>query len=304
MLRRMSSTFKVIPKKKFQVPQWQQFKALSWRSSLVTKREPVLARIRLFQATVISLFCGLVYYHQPNDQHGLLNLNGALFLMVSSLSYNNCYAVIAVFCSELPILAREHSAGMYRVAPYFISKNLAEVHVFVLIPIVYVSIYYYMVGLVGGLEHFLFTMMVAILVSIVALGFGYFISSLSPTADVGLSVAPLILMPIIQVTGYYINIANIPAWMAWLRHVSWSYYAYQLIMFNQWAEVDNIQCASTSSNSTQCSDASCLASGDDVLKFYDFEQVNVASSLIMLVVLSFACRFMAWGALQVRVRNR
>lgn len=304
MLRRISSTFKLIPKKKFHVSQWKQFKALSWRSHLVVKREPVLSRIRLFQAVVNSLMCGLIYYNQPFDQHGVFNMNSVLFLLVSNLSYQNCYAVIAVLCSELPILAREHSAGMYRVAPYFFSKNLAEVHVFVLIPIAYVTIFYYMVGLNTGFEHFLFTMMVAILVSTVALGFGYLVSAMSPTADIGLSIAPLILMPLMQLSGYFININNIPLWLSWLRYFSWTYYAFQLILYNQWEGVDNIKCLQFSSNITQCAHSSCMRSGDDVLKFYNFEQVRVYFNLFMLIVLFLGIRILAWSVLQIRVRSR
>jgi hypothetical protein len=74
-----------------------------------------------------------------------MNINGALFLLITNMNFQNAFAVINVnlrlnfssndfynffsqtFCVELPIFLREHNNGMYRVDTYFVSKMLAEV---------------------------------------------------------------------------------------------------------------------------------------------------------------------------------
>ena len=48
---------------------------------------------------------------------------------------------------ELPIFLREHFNGMYRTDVYFICKQLAEFPIFLIIPILYAAIIYFMVGL-------------------------------------------------------------------------------------------------------------------------------------------------------------
>jgi hypothetical protein len=88
---------------------------------------------------------GSVYWRQGLDQNGIMNINGALFILISNMHTLNALGVITVklglnfssndfynffsqtFCVELPIFLREHNNGMYRVDIYFVSKMLAEV---------------------------------------------------------------------------------------------------------------------------------------------------------------------------------
>lgn len=48
---------------------------------------------------------------------------------------------------ELPIFLREHFNGMYRTDVYFLTKQLAEFPIFVITPILFTAIFYFMVGL-------------------------------------------------------------------------------------------------------------------------------------------------------------
>ena len=53
---------------------------------------------------------------------------------------------LQVFCLELPIFMREHFNGTYRVDTYFITKQMAELPIFLTLPIVFTSIVYWMVS--------------------------------------------------------------------------------------------------------------------------------------------------------------
>ena len=67
--------------------------------------------------------------------------------MVTNLTYSNIFAVINVFCLELPLFLREHHNGMYRTDVYFLTKNLAEMPIFILIPLLTLSISYFLINL-------------------------------------------------------------------------------------------------------------------------------------------------------------
>lgn len=75
---------------------------------------------------------------------------------------------------------REHYNGMYRTDVYFLSKTFAEVPIFLVIPILFTSIMYYMVGLNPKLVHFLTAVLFVTLVSLVAVSFGKCVQ-LTPT---------------------------------------------------------------------------------------------------------------------------
>jgi hypothetical protein len=67
---------------------------------------------------------------------------------------------------ELPIFLREHFNGMYRTDVYYLSKQLAELPTFAVVPIGFVAIFYYMVGLNPDFERFAWCCLIILLVMI------------------------------------------------------------------------------------------------------------------------------------------
>lgn len=72
----------------------------------------------------------------------------------------------------MPVFMREHFNGMYRVDVYFLCKTLAEVPIFLAIPVIFTSITYFSIGLYPAFSHFLITTLIIILVANVATSFG------------------------------------------------------------------------------------------------------------------------------------
>lgn len=45
---------------------------------------------------MVSLLIGLIYYGQKLDQDGVMNINGALFIFLTNMTFQNVFAVISV----------------------------------------------------------------------------------------------------------------------------------------------------------------------------------------------------------------
>ncbi|KAK0160941.1 hypothetical protein PV328_008291 [Microctonus aethiopoides] len=149
----------------------EQFHAVLWRSWLAVIKEPILIKVRLLQTFMVSLLIGLIYYGQRLDQDGVMNINGALFIFLTNMTFQNVFAVISVFCAELPIFLREHRNGMYRTEIYFICKTLAETPIFIAVPLLFTTITYPMIGLYPDAKHFFITAGVITLICNVATSF-------------------------------------------------------------------------------------------------------------------------------------
>lgn len=76
---------------------------------------------------------------------GVQSINGALFLIITNMTFSNMFAVINVFTLEVPIFLREHFNGMYRTDVYFLTKQLAELPIFFITPLLFLGILYFMV---------------------------------------------------------------------------------------------------------------------------------------------------------------
>ena len=131
-------------------------------------------KVRFIQTVLMALMLGAVYYDQDHSSAGVMSINGALFLIITNTTFSNLFAVINVICSELPIFMREHLNGMYRTDVYFLTKQLAELPMFLITPVLYVGILYFMVGFNDDTQRFLITIGIAEVLTQVVVSFGKF----------------------------------------------------------------------------------------------------------------------------------
>ncbi|XP_026676530.1 protein white [Diaphorina citri] len=247
---------------------WTQFKAVLWRSWLSVRKDPTLMKVRLLQTLMVSIMIGLIYFGQNLDQDGVMNINGALFICLTNMTFQNVFAVISVFCSELPLFMREHQNGMYRVDVYFLCKTLAEVPIFLAIPVIFTSVMYYMVHLNPIFSRFLTATLIITMVSTVATSFGYLISCISSSVSVALSIGPPVIIPFLLFGGFFLNAGSVPAYFKWLSYLSWFKYGNEALLINQWSGIDDIAC--TRANTT------CPKNGQVVLETFNFSEVELA----------------------------
>ncbi|XP_054160831.1 protein white-like [Oppia nitens] len=300
---------KSLPKQILEAPTYRtncfrQFRAVMWRSSLIVLREPMITHMQLLQTVIVSIVIGVVYFNQQLDPKGVMNINGALFLLLTNLTFQNAMAVINTFCVEQPLFFRDHHNGMYRVDVYFVSKTIAELPVFILIPTLFVSIYYYMVGFNPRFEHFIIMIIISNLSTQCAVSFGYLISCMTSSASMALSMGPPQLIPIILFGGFLLNNASIPKLLVWIKYISWFYYSFESLVINQWSDIRHIDCDlpipqtnnqttiignnNIDNNQTIPSPSAplpsrlCFSIGKDVIDYYNFNENHLIRNLFVL----------------------
>jgi len=275
-----------------------QFAALAWRQATVIIKDPLVVRLRIIQAFVIAIILGIIFLSQDQNQAGIQNSNGVLFVLVTNLSFANIFAVCNVFCEELPIFLREHFNGMYRTDAYFLTKQLVELPLYILEPLIVMTILYWMVGLNPDPVRYIIGCGIILLVVQVVLSLGYFMSCIAPNIDIALAIAPVLIIPFMIFGGFYLNSGTVPVWLAWLQYLSWFYYGYEALLINQWSDME-ISCAHEASNHT-----TCLTTGEQVLETLAFEKENFTRDIGALVALAVGIRIMAFLALLSKTKRK
>ncbi|XP_033221030.1 ABC transporter G family member 3-like [Belonocnema kinseyi] len=267
----------------------EQFRAVLWRSWLSVIKEPILIKVRFLQTVMVSLLIGTIFFGQRLDQDGVMNINGAIFIFLTNMTFQNVFAVINVFCAELPIFLREQRNGMYRTDVYFLCKTLAEAPIFIAVPLIFSFISYPLIHLYPSIDRFFIAAGIITLVANVATSFGYLISCASSSMSMALSVGPPIIIPFLLFGGFFLNTASVPKYFKWFSYLSWFRYGNEALLINQWSEVDSIACIR--SNTT------CPKSGDMVLQIYNFKKEDFLMDITCLICLIIAFRFLAFLAL-------
>eukprot|EP00092_Neocalanus_flemingeri_P034993 GFUD01038077.1.p1 GENE.GFUD01038077.1~~GFUD01038077.1.p1 ORF type:complete len:636 (+),score=147.35 GFUD01038077.1:90-1997(+) len=282
-----------------------QFWALLWRGWLSVIREPKIMKVRVFQTVFIAGLIGVIYYGQNADQAGIVNINGVLFFFITNLTFSNIFNVINVFCMELPVFLREHHSGRYRTDVYFLTKQLAEMPIFVLLPLLLLGITYFLIQLNPLLERFVIACGVLELLTQTVISYGYFVSCLCSSLPLALGVASPLILPLFIFGGMFLKNGSLPFWLEWMKYLSWFYYSYEALVINQWSGVTNISCSdviTTTSNNTGTE--RCLRTGLEVLEQLNFQEENFYFDILMLTVLSVGLRVAAFLTLLAKTRRK
>lgn len=264
-----------------------QFRAVLWRSVISVLREPVVLRVKAFQTIFISAIIALIYQGQTLEFDNVRNIQGALFIFLTNMTFQNVFGVVNAITGELPIFLREHFNGMYRTDIYFICKSIADLPLFIIFPFIFVLIPYFAIGLNPAADRFFIACGITILVANVASSFGFMISCLAGTTDVALALAPPLIIPLLLFGGFFLSNEDVPVYFDWMRYISWFMYGNEALSINQWVGL--------SFNDTSCPNNVCT--GEQILASFDFNPDYFYRDIGGLFALILGLRILAFLAL-------
>ena len=99
------------------------------------------------------------------ERDNVFDINTCLYNSLIALTFINMVSVANIFCAEIPIFLREQQNNMYRIDVYFVTKQLAELPFFLVTPVVFNAIFYWMVGLNSDATCFAVSTALALLVT-------------------------------------------------------------------------------------------------------------------------------------------
>ena len=94
---------------------------------------------------------------------------------------------------------------MYRVAPYYLSKIIAEFPIQLFTPMLYLIIVYFGVGLTITAGQFFYAYLILEFLVQCSASFGYFISSIFDQEETAVQIAPIFILPLMLFSGFFAN---------------------------------------------------------------------------------------------------
>uniref|UniRef100_A0AC35G1S5 Uncharacterized protein n=1 Tax=Panagrolaimus sp. PS1159 TaxID=55785 RepID=A0AC35G1S5_9BILA len=215
------------------------FKQVLWlfvRSFRATLRDPLLLKVRLAQTILTAVVVGIVYLRVGDpERETILTVNGFLFNCVRDNFILLIFPCLTVFADEMPVFLRENHGNIYRTDAYFIGKNLAEIPQYIILPVIYSIILFFMAGIHGDeIGQFIIFMFVNIIVTNLAVSVGYAAACIFGSVAIASQILPIIIWPIICFGGFFVNLKRISSAMNWLKHLSFHRYAFEIHMINKW----------------------------------------------------------------------
>ncbi|CAF0768796.1 unnamed protein product [Didymodactylos carnosus] len=281
---------------RYKTSSFTQFRWLTWRNFKNVLKNPFEIRLSIFLAIFIGLLIGILYIRLKYNQDGIQNINAVVFLVLITTSFMNLFHS---YTSEFPIFYKEHDDAVYRVAPYYFSKFVAELPLFAITTLVEVCITYWMANLYATAKRFFIFAGVITLTSLTSVALGSVISVLATTPDQASAVQVPILLPIMIFGGFFLNNDSTPKWLIWIKYLSWFYYGNEILLINQWRDVKYLPCDNDNSAN---SNVPCYHNGQEVINYLNFDTKHYNRDIGLLVLLFVVLRVISFTALALKAK--
>eukprot|EP01080_Neovahlkampfia_damariscottae_P012084 gene12084-5577_t len=267
------------------------------RALLSLLRDRVLTIARLFQTLVMSILVGFIYFGFAHNQKTINDRIGCIFFIMINQTMQNVFGGLQVFHLEKVVFLRERASKTYRVGSYYIAKTLAEIPSIIIFPLIFGTISYWLVGFKPTAEAFFTFLVVLISLSFCAQALGLLLSAGTPSPDVAMAVAPVLITILMLFGGFYLNPDNMDPWVIWIYYISLFRYSFQALVINEFTD-QTFNCLDSELVSGNCP----ITTGQQVLINRSMEHMNVWLNILTLWGIFFALRVL--GYLVIRFYQR
>eukprot|EP00002_Diphylleia_rotans_P039834 TRINITY_DN9333_c0_g1_i3.p1 TRINITY_DN9333_c0_g1~~TRINITY_DN9333_c0_g1_i3.p1 ORF type:complete len:607 (-),score=120.22 TRINITY_DN9333_c0_g1_i3:83-1903(-) len=204
----------------------RQYSVLRQRSWLEAIREPRQIRSWIGQTIFLGIFIGLVYYDLGYTQTSVQDRLGVLFFSVMLMFITSFNSPINLFPAERAIFLHEARQGLYDTLPYFLAKLTSESFQLVFKPFLYAVCTYWLMNLNDGIDRFFTFILIMFALCFCVYSVALMCVCAIPNQAAVLAVMPLIFIPMIIISGFYVNLDTIPSVISWFQHISFVKYGY------------------------------------------------------------------------------
>ncbi|VDM71210.1 unnamed protein product, partial [Strongylus vulgaris] len=221
---------------------------------------------------------------------GIGNLNGALFYIVSELTYSSLFGILTCLPGDYPLVVREYHDGIYYVFSYYLARIFSYIPLFSLDGLLMLYVCYWMVGFSSSVTQVIFATIIAFLVEQSSSAFGVMLACISPSYPIAVALAGPLLTLLSLTGGLFANVGTLPPYVSWIQYLSWFRYGFEALAINQWQEVNGVN--STDWNTQR---------RDEVLSMFSFRADRFVIDLLLMVAFILGFYAIGYFGLSLRV---
>ena len=221
----------------------------------------------------------------------------------------NVMGTLTMFGNQRAAVLREQENGMYHTLPYFLAKVMCDVPLKVVAPSLFGSIAYWTVGFQPSAHKFALAIATLVLLAHAGTAIGLFLACLFPEIAVALAVAPLVILPLMMFSGFFLNPESTPIFLKWVEWLSPMKYAFSAMARLEFAGLE-LACSSdqmravVESGSGELVSVCPYSSGDEYLETLNIQPfLTVSRCMLLLTALAVVFISLAYAGL-VRISSQ
>ncbi|XP_053565328.1 ATP-binding cassette sub-family G member 8 [Bombina bombina] len=215
-----------------------QFSVLLRRHVSNDLRDLTTLLIHGFEALIMALLVGFLYYGQGGNQLSIQDTVALLFMKGSLTPFAVVLDVVAKCHSERAMLYHELQDGLYSVTSYFFAKVIGELPEHFVFVILYGVPIYWLANLNPAPENFLLNFLLVWLVVYCSRTMALWLSALLPTMQMSSFLSNAFFTSFYLTGGFIISLENLWTVPYWVSHVSFLRWGFEGLMQVQFTDVN------------------------------------------------------------------
>jgi len=272
-----------------------QYYVLTHRA-LKNSRSAIFTPLNLIKSVALGAVAGLIWFRMEYTEGNLNDIRSYYFFTMTFWVFDSMFTALTAFPSERRVIMKERASASYHLSAYFMAKTTSDAPVRLILPLLYMTVSYWMFGVSKSFVTFIASIGCTLLSVVAGEAIGLLVGASILDLQKALTVMTVGMLFLMLLGGFFVE--NIPPFVSWAKYLSPFKYAFdsslQLVFDN------NVPCDGSGNLQHLCGDGqtSGYADVDEVLKFIKV-QGSLGFNVGMLVVLCFVPRYLAYMALRM-----
>ena len=246
---------------------------------------------------VMAILTAMFWWQMPDDTDAfVMERFSILFFCIIAQSNAVVFACVNTFAKERQLMIRENAKGMYHPLPFFIAKTASDTVNTLVMPCLYATVTYWCVGLKRTAEAYFVFITAFALCILVAQSLGLALSCAIPDVQVSLIVAPMVILMLMILGGFYVTFSNMPVFIRWLSWCSQARFGFTAMVVNEFSG-RTFQCDPNGNHARY--GTGCPVRGEDVITALEMDDLSVGQCLLALALMQVGLRIAAYVAMVV-----
>ena len=274
-------------KSKWNTSWCEQFMILYLRA-FKHRRGHLISWTRFMDLVMICLLGGLVWFQIPKIEPTINDFMAGTFFIQIYLMFATMYFGVVHFPTEKEVIKKERQSGAYRLSAYYLSKIVAEIPVDIAIPMIAVTIFFWLAGFAKYFGAYLLYLLATVYSICVSNTFGILIGTSVSTFDKALSCLTISGMFFMAISGFWIKDNALPVFIRPFKYINFMRHGH-LLTFAVLLDHNEWSCGEKNTLFERCNmdnpNYDGFIHGDDIKQFYGITEPVGLSAVILFGLL-------------------